>query len=152
MKIRNKRKRNLFIRHAMLTLIIICISLTYLTHTFRIDISSWKRVYNRTISRENNDDISHQYAMSTPDRKQSQNQKYKYMSNLESEPNSTIHPSNSSVVTLTRKLPRAIIIGVKKCGTRALLEYLRLHPDIQATGPEPHFFDRYYHMGLDWYR
>jgi hypothetical protein len=52
----------------------------------------------------------------------------------------------------TRKLPDAIIIGVKKCGTRALLEYLRLNPNIKAAGPEPHFFDRYYHLGLDWYR
>lgn len=51
-----------------------------------------------------------------------------------------------------RRLPQAIIIGVKKCGTRAILEYLRLHPDIRAPGPEPHFFDRYYHLGLDWYR
>ncbi|KAL4241100.1 hypothetical protein ACF0H5_001878 [Mactra antiquata] len=50
-----------------------------------------------------------------------------------------------------RRLPQAIIIGVKKCGTRALLEYLRLHPSIKATGPEPHFFDRYYHLGLEWY-
>ena len=51
-----------------------------------------------------------------------------------------------------RRLPQAIIIGVKKCGTRALLEYLRIHPDIRAPGPEPHFFDRNYHLGLDWYR
>ncbi|XP_060565964.1 heparan sulfate glucosamine 3-O-sulfotransferase 2-like [Ruditapes philippinarum] len=54
--------------------------------------------------------------------------------------------------TLTRRLPNAIIIGVKKCGTRALIEYLRLNPNIRAAGPEPHFFDRYYHLGLDWYR
>lgn len=52
----------------------------------------------------------------------------------------------------TKKLPQAIIIGVKKCGTRALLEYLRLHPDMKGTGPEPHFFDRHYHKGLEWYR
>lgn len=51
-----------------------------------------------------------------------------------------------------RRLPQAIIVGVKKCGTRALLEYLRLHPDIRAPGPEPHFFDRNYHLGLKWYR
>ena len=51
-----------------------------------------------------------------------------------------------------RRLPQAIIVGVKKAGTRALLEYLRLHPDIRGTGPEPHFFDRHYHLGLDWYR
>ncbi|XP_029639059.1 putative uncharacterized protein DDB_G0277255 [Octopus sinensis] len=52
----------------------------------------------------------------------------------------------------TKKLPQAIIIGVKKCGTRALLEYLRLHPDMKGTGPEPHFFDRHYYKGLEWYR
>ena len=52
----------------------------------------------------------------------------------------------------TKKLPQAIIIGVKKGGTRALLEFLRIHPDVRAPGPEIHFFDRYYHKGLDWYR
>uniref|UniRef100_A0A671T3P9 Sulfotransferase n=1 Tax=Sinocyclocheilus anshuiensis TaxID=1608454 RepID=A0A671T3P9_9TELE len=52
----------------------------------------------------------------------------------------------------TKKLPRAIIIGVKKGGTRALLEFLRLHPDIRAVGAEPHFFDRNYEKGLEWYR
>ncbi|KAJ7401748.1 hypothetical protein BTVI_92968 [Pitangus sulphuratus] len=29
----------------------------------------------------------------------------------------------------TKRLPQAIIIGVKKGGTRALLEFLRVHPD-----------------------
>ncbi|XP_023241916.1 heparan sulfate glucosamine 3-O-sulfotransferase 4-like [Centruroides sculpturatus] len=51
-----------------------------------------------------------------------------------------------------RKLPQALIIGVKKCGTRALLEFLRLHPDVRAPGPEIHFFDRYYRRGMEWYR
>lgn len=52
----------------------------------------------------------------------------------------------------TKKLPQAIIIGVKKGGTRALLEFLRVHPDIRAVGAEPHFFDRNYDNGLEWYR
>jgi [heparan sulfate]-glucosamine 3-sulfotransferase 3 len=30
---------------------------------------------------------------------------------------------------LQRHLPDALIIGVKKSGTRALLEFIRLHPD-----------------------
>lgn len=51
-----------------------------------------------------------------------------------------------------RRLPQAIIIGVKKGGTRAVLEYLRLHPQVRAAGPEPHFFDKHYHRGFDWYR
>ncbi|XP_063748615.1 heparan sulfate glucosamine 3-O-sulfotransferase 6 [Eleginops maclovinus] len=52
----------------------------------------------------------------------------------------------------TKKFPQAIIIGVKKGGTRALLEFLRIHPDVRAVGSEPHFFDRFYDKGLDWYR
>ncbi|XP_029433053.1 heparan sulfate glucosamine 3-O-sulfotransferase 4-like [Rhinatrema bivittatum] len=51
-----------------------------------------------------------------------------------------------------KKLPQAIIIGVKKGGTRALLEALRVHPDVRAVGMEPHFFDRNYEKGLEWYR
>ena len=51
-----------------------------------------------------------------------------------------------------RQLPQAIIIGVKKGGTRALLEFIRVHPDVRAPGPESHFFDRHYERGLEWYR
>ena len=32
-----------------------------------------------------------------------------------------------------RRLPQCIIIGARKCGTRALLEFLNLHPQIQIT-------------------
>ena len=53
---------------------------------------------------------------------------------------------------VTKRLPQAIIIGVKKGGTRALLEFLRAHPNVKATGPEPHFFDKYYDRGMEWYR
>ncbi|KAK8766705.1 hypothetical protein V5799_006523 [Amblyomma americanum] len=53
---------------------------------------------------------------------------------------------------LEKRLPSALIIGVKKAGTRALLEFLRLHPDVRATGPETHFFDRHYNRGIEWYR
>ncbi|BES95469.1 heparan sulfate [Nesidiocoris tenuis] len=54
----------------------------------------------------------------------------------------------------SRRLPQAIIIGVRKCGTRALLEMLYLHPGIQKAAGEVHFFDRddNYNKGLDWYR
>ncbi|PZC82295.1 hypothetical protein B5X24_HaOG210851 [Helicoverpa armigera] len=51
-----------------------------------------------------------------------------------------------------KRLPDALIIGVKKCGTRALLEFLRLHPDVRAAGSEVHFFDKFYHKGFEWYR
>ncbi|XP_072513405.1 heparan sulfate glucosamine 3-O-sulfotransferase 3B1-like [Salminus brasiliensis] len=52
----------------------------------------------------------------------------------------------------SKEFPQAIIIGVKKGGTRALLEFLRVHPDVRAVGAEPHFFDRFYEKGLEWYR
>ncbi|XP_070504147.1 heparan sulfate glucosamine 3-O-sulfotransferase 5 [Chironomus tepperi] len=54
----------------------------------------------------------------------------------------------------SRKLPQCLIIGVRKCGTRALLEMLNLHPHIQKAAGEVHFFDRdeNYLKGLEWYR
>ncbi|XP_053551085.1 heparan sulfate glucosamine 3-O-sulfotransferase 6 [Bombina bombina] len=52
----------------------------------------------------------------------------------------------------SKKFPQAIIVGVKKGGTRALLEFLRIHKDVRALGAEPHFFDRCYDKGLEWYR
>ncbi|KAM6379124.1 LOW QUALITY PROTEIN: heparan sulfate glucosamine 3-O-sulfotransferase 6 [Pluvialis apricaria] len=52
----------------------------------------------------------------------------------------------------SRRFPQAIIVGVKKGGTRALLEFLRAHPGVRAVGAEPHFFDRCYEKGLRWYR
>ncbi|VDO83483.1 unnamed protein product [Heligmosomoides polygyrus] len=61
-------------------------------------------------------------------------------------------PAESATIPLRKTFPSAIIVGVKKAGTRALLEFLRLNPNIRAPGPEVHFFDKNYHMGLDWYR
>ncbi|XP_061120578.1 heparan sulfate glucosamine 3-O-sulfotransferase 2-like [Syngnathus typhle] len=51
-----------------------------------------------------------------------------------------------------KKLPNAIIVGVKKGGTRAVLEFIRIHPDVRAAGTETHFFDRHYDRGFEWYR
>jgi len=59
---------------------------------------------------------------------------------------------DTSAATARRRLPDVIIIGAKKSGTRALLEFLKIHPDVRAAGPETHFFDRFYDRGLDWYR
>lgn len=61
-------------------------------------------------------------------------------------------PGSADDGEATPRLPQAIIVGVKKGGTRALLEYLRVHPRVRAPGPEMHFFDRHYDRGLDWYR
>ena len=49
---------------------------------------------------------------------------------------------------------QCLIIGVRKCGTRALLEMLNLSARVQKAAGEVHFFDRdeNYLKGLDWYR
>ncbi|RNA34416.1 heparan sulfate glucosamine 3-O-sulfotransferase 6 [Brachionus plicatilis] len=53
---------------------------------------------------------------------------------------------------LKKRLPDAILIGAKKSGTRALLTFISIHPNVSAANPEIHFFDKYYHLGIDWYR
>jgi hypothetical protein len=52
-----------------------------------------------------------------------------------------------------KKFPSAIIIGVKKGGTKALISMLDAHPDVKAAKGEVHFFDRdeSYEKGLNWY-
>lgn len=53
-----------------------------------------------------------------------------------------------------QKLANCIIIGARKCGTRALLEFLNLHPDIRTARQETHYFDQdqTYNKGVEWYR
>lgn len=55
---------------------------------------------------------------------------------------------------LEKHLPQAIIIGARKSGTRALLRFLEVNPDVRAAHSEVHFFDRdtNYERGLEWYR
>ena len=47
--------------------------------------------------------------------------------------------------------PSAIIMGSKKGGTRALIEFIKLHSKVKAAGPEIHYFDRHYDKGIEWY-
>ncbi|XP_074623946.1 heparan sulfate glucosamine 3-O-sulfotransferase 5-like isoform X2 [Acropora palmata] len=53
-----------------------------------------------------------------------------------------------------RRLPNALVVGVRKGGTRAVLDFLCRHPSVKACPREVHFFDRQenYKRGLDWYR
>lgn len=62
--------------------------------------------------------------------------------------------SSSSYNTTLQRLPGAIIIGVRKGGTRALLEMLNLHPDVEVAKAEVHYFnvEEHYRQGLAWYR
>lgn len=69
---------------------------------------------------------------------------------------SRINLSNVTLLDLglDHRLPQCIIIGARKCGTRALLNFLSLHSKIVTPGDEMHFFsnDSTYQLGLDWYR
>lgn len=54
----------------------------------------------------------------------------------------------------SRRLPDAIIFGVRQCGTSELDFYLRTHPDVAFTeSEEMHFFGSpKERKGMDWYR
>ena len=50
-----------------------------------------------------------------------------------------------------KRFPNAIIIGVKKGGTKALLDMLCSHPIIKGCKTEPQFFSFHFQNGLKWY-
>lgn len=56
-------------------------------------------------------------------------------------------------VGLAQRFPQAIIIGVRKGGTRALINMLKIHPEIFAARTEIHYFDRdeNFFKGVQWY-
>ena len=56
--------------------------------------------------------------------------------------------------TQRRRLPGALIIGVAKCGTGALISFLGFHPSVRIARDEVYFFDTdsNYAKGLEWYR
>ncbi|TSK22632.1 Heparan sulfate glucosamine 3-O-sulfotransferase 1 [Bagarius yarrelli] len=68
--------------------------------------------------------------------------------------NETVTPSLVPPPGTSKHLPHSIIIGVRKGGTRALLEMLDIHPEVAAAATEVHFFDwdENYSKGLEWYR
>lgn len=68
--------------------------------------------------------------------------------------NELVSKERSRAMLQQKRLPNAIIIGVRKGGTRALLEFLKIHPKIKACTVEVHFFDadKNYQLGLDWYQ
>ncbi|XP_012675346.2 heparan sulfate (glucosamine) 3-O-sulfotransferase 1-like1 [Clupea harengus] len=68
--------------------------------------------------------------------------------------NGTAGPSLAPPPGTSQRVPHSIIIGVRKGGTRALLEMLDIHPSVAAAATEVHFFDwdENYSRGFDWYR
>lgn len=61
--------------------------------------------------------------------------------------------SEYSCMGRSQKFPQAIIIGVRKGGTRALINMLKTHPEIFAARSEIHYFDREenFSKGVQWY-
>ena len=72
--------------------------------------------------------------------------------------NTEIERKKVEIVESTdKKLPKAVIIGVKKCGTGALIEMLKMHPQVAAPSyyeTEVKFwgFDDLYNQGLEYYK
>ena len=62
----------------------------------------------------------------------------------------SLKPISSNVA---KRFPHSIIIGVRKGGTRALIDMLNSHPDISAAIGEVHYFDREdnFSRGVQWY-
>nr|XP_039265692.1 heparan sulfate glucosamine 3-O-sulfotransferase 3B1-like [Styela clava] len=53
----------------------------------------------------------------------------------------------------TKRLPNIIGIGVKKCGTEAMITFIRQHPFIKTPNYiETFFFNEKYDKGLDYYK
>jgi len=53
----------------------------------------------------------------------------------------------------TGSLPDFVIIGAPKCGTTILYHLLTKHPHVEpAAFKEPHYFDRLFDKGTEWYR
>ena len=66
----------------------------------------------------------------------------------------TFSDNNRHQETMKRRLPKALIIGAKKCGTTALLKMLLSHPLITGPNYETGFFvkSNRYNRGFKWYR
>ena len=66
----------------------------------------------------------------------------------------TLFITDTAVNEWKQRLPNALIIGIRKGGTRALINSLSRHPSVRACYRELHFFDSQenYHLGLDWYK
>ncbi|KAJ1368857.1 hypothetical protein KIN20_030204 [Parelaphostrongylus tenuis] len=77
-----------------------------------------------------------------------------YGSTVDNNRHSSIHSYTTVMENqfVSRRLPTALIIGVRKGGTRALLDALALHPKIKAARKEAHYFNLNYLKGIDWYR
>jgi predicted TIM-barrel enzyme len=53
---------------------------------------------------------------------------------------------------VTRNLPDCIIIGAQKAGTRALITFINLHPEVVSAKAETNFHSKNFIRGFDWYR
>ena len=55
--------------------------------------------------------------------------------------------------TPLRSFPDFLVLGAPKAGTTALCEFLQGHPEVRiANSKEPHYFDRNFERGQEWYR
>ena len=57
-----------------------------------------------------------------------------------------------SQICSQKRLPDAIVIGVAKCGTGALMTFLGHHPRIAMARHEVHYFSYYFDKGIEWYK
>ena len=63
-------------------------------------------------------------------------------------------PPDETLRVREKRFPSAIVAGVRMCGTRALIEFMKLHTWLEFPTRQLHFFDNETMMsqGVDWYR
>ena len=65
---------------------------------------------------------------------------------------SKTNPRFERLVIRQPRLPNVILVGVNKGGTRALITYLDLHPEVVTAISEVDYFGLHYGRGEEWYK
>jgi [heparan sulfate]-glucosamine 3-sulfotransferase 5 len=158
MRIQGSWKKYLFYKLILLSAIAIIISMISMIHQQRktVIIDKFEKDsldVNSLLKHENQSELTHKL------------ENFLTLANFETTSNELTQKhkhslSNTELVNtrslqLTRKLPTAIIIGVAKCATTALLSFIAAHPNVVGYGyKEIYYFSdsENYRKGNEWYR
>jgi hypothetical protein len=118
---------------------------SYIYHVIKISLTTYER-------RKTQEDLANKFRSALLKAKSNKKINF-HQNNLVKENNILINKTIKNAKNeKIQKLPEVILIGASKSGTRALINYLGLHPSIAIAGQEINFFDENYHRGFEWYR
>lgn len=124
------QRRRLFISVPFLLCFVFAVAI-FISSQTRFPVFLIRGVHSILLVSKNHDDLPKVHTIKTPVNE----------THLKRFSNSTPH------------FPHCLIIGVCKAGTRAILEFLNMHPDVVRPMFETHFFDNVanYKKGYRWY-